>query len=414
MSQHHNRELENWIKQSANEYFSESGLEEKCKDFYDITGPEGRQRMTNIRQMQKDEPELYSDISDVPVTAKLYSSYGPRKMSETVVINLIKKNLVSKKNEKMNGASSRCIDTMIYFCQICDQKGYIENFPIKSLVNKTVDSKRGAYFVLDKLEKKGFIKVETICKNGLRNITVLHNDFSDRTKKYRYLNLNRECFNMNIQIPEDPRGYAKFKKTSLFAKKLMLYILFQCDATHSKYGYRGGSIKLAKQLGINNHKLILQYINEITPMCLNMRDVLFSNEKSSIYTYRSKETGSNDTIVCVKKNKLAAENGFIKTAPSALKYQIENIFARRDIEIENADMLKNKICDELSGLIIWNSVRFKKSPLQVEDIVKIFDHFICTLDKFMYEHIEIFNIFITEVVRRSCSAAPTNLAVAWK
>lgn len=411
-------ESDNWLKRQALFDFENGGLKEQ---FQERIGMDGNhpENISNIRRITEGESRYYENISDVPIEARAKASLGSRKMSSKIISKLTSRRLFSSKGDcDIQGASHACIDTMVYLCQINDNKGFIPNFAIKSLVGKTVTSSRGAYFVLELLEKKGFIKIDCYSKNGYRDITVLDNDFSDFKKSQRYLNLNRNCFNVGNINEDDTRGFVQFRKKSLYAKKLFLFLMFQYDAQSGKRGYRGSMKKLSKQLGLKNDALILGYVEELKPLCVDFK-ALLEGWDSNLHTYRSKKTGSNDTIISLRPDRCSAEPELLKNAPTCLKYQIENIFRQHDIPIVDRTYQspatstdRDIIVEELSGIVIWNGLQYKDTPICISDILKLLEDFICECDKFVYEHVKAFGIYIREFVRLSRHLIPSDYVMA--
>lgn len=377
----------------------------------------------HIKFNDSNNPKMeYESLDNVPLIVKTNSVLGSRKMSFAVVKKLVNRYLefTDEDGRKKKGASNDCIKTMVYFCQINDNHGYIPNFEIKSLVGKTVNSKRGAYSVLDLLERKRLIKIEkNTCKNGLRNITVLDNDFSNygKNKRVGYLNLNREFFNTESLLGSEDteQSYSKFCSLSLFAKKMLLYILYMYDSSGSgKNGYRKNIKKLSDILEIDNTNLIYDYVKELEPLFVTYKSLL-EGFKSDIYTYKSKSAGSDDVILTLRRNRCGASGTLIENAPTNLKYRIRNMFKMHGVEIRDyltdtvvgsADL--NLIANRLAGVVTWNSLRCMNSPVNINDLLDLLEKFICECEYFTYEHIQMFDIYAYEFVQLSRSILPPN------
>lgn len=393
---------ENWLKDLAAFDFENNGMKERFLDRLGRLASSDKDNLLNCRAMVKDETNHYEDISDVPISVRAGASLGSRKISSALLHKLVSRTLLNgEKAANALGASHACIDTMIYLCQICDNAGFISDFYITSLVSKTVASKRGAYFVLEILEKKGFIKVSCHhSKNGYRDIKILDNDFSNYRKDQRYLNLNRSYFNINSP------DFQLFRNKSLFAKKLLLYILFMYDAQGGKRGYRANTRRLAKQLGIQNESLIVSYADELKPLCEDFRSKL-EGWGSNLHTYKSKKTGSSDVIVSLRPDRCSAQPELLPKSPTHLKYLIETAFTSHGIPVVNHDhtcVSDDKFKDmveELSGVVVWNALKYKDTPITVSDIVELLEQFICDFEYFLYDQVQGFSIYIREFVRLS-------------
>ena len=229
---------------------------------------------------------------------------GSYKLSEYQLMRLISKG--------EHGASSFEIDTMLYLSQICDEKGVINRFRISELKHIIGCSLRECYYVLSNLEKKGLLSVSCENKNGYRKLLLTNNNFSGVTdyRKNRYLNVNR-CF-LNPFSPE----YCYYQKLSLFAKKLLLYILYQYS---TKRGYRFKFRQAAKALCIKNETLISQYLQEIKPLLID----------DELITYMSKESDGRKYDMCfIKQNStmLMPQSGLSAFQPSFVRHQLSRMF----------------------------------------------------------------------------------------
>lgn len=408
----------NWLKELAAEDFAEQRVSIAGRIGIDPDNVYSGSNNPNIRRLQPGEnPKLeYDNLDEIPTHVKAQASVGSRKMSAKVVTDLVRR-VITTKDASVNGASNDCIKTMIYFCQINDNKGCIPNFRIKSLVGKTVVSERGAYSVLKLLESKKLIKVECKCNNGLRDITVLNNDFTRFDKKMGYLNLNRSFFNCNIpsDVADDTYpGFSKFSALSLYAKRLLLYILLKYDASGG-HGYHRSIHKLSRDvLGIKNHNLIKDYIDELQPFFKHYKTLL-EGFQSDLYTYKSKVSGSTDVLLGMRPNRCKADASLIPAAPTALKYQIRNIFENHSIDIRDyatdtsgtsADL--HLIVEKLSAVITYNSLRCKNSPVTADDLIRLLEKFVCECKYFVYEHIKMFDIYIHEFVTLTTQLLPEN------
>lgn len=408
------KSFENWLIDLAREHFENNGLQQTFRDRLGMSAEHSDEIAVKIRAMLENEKNHYEDPSEVPTEIKAKASLGSRKISSALLQKLIDKRIFTSDHKDVRGVSHSCIDTIIYLCCICDTTGYIPNFKISSLVGVTCDSERGAYYALHKLEEKDIIKIDCYCKNGFRDITVLHNDFS-HYKKDRYLNLNRQFFNVN---DHSERGYNSFRSLSLYAKKLLLYLLFQYDAQGGKRGYRGDIKKLSSKLGLKNNLLIISYVEELKPLCQSYKSLL-EGWDSDIHTYKSKKTGSNDIIVSLRADRCNAEPNLLPNAPTCLKYRIESIFNIHSIPMVDMSTYKELDCDgkqliyeKLAGLITWNATRWRDTPITVTDILSLCEDFIVECQYFALEHVAAVKAYITEFVRLSRSIILPNHILA--
>jgi len=391
----------NWIKETAYNDFTEQHMSEILSE---------RLSYHSLRKLDTGEKSYYEDISDVPAAVKASASIGSYKMSYKLLHKLINKHIITGEGTSIYGASNSCICTIIYLCTLCDVTGLVEDFRILDLVGKTCSSERGAYYVLSKLEEKGIIRVECYCKNGYRDIHILDNDFSkyEHTKE-RYLNLNRSFFNVN---DTSEFGFNAFRGLSLFAKKLLLYTLFEYDAQRGRHGYRSYMYRLAGKLGIKTESLVKRYVDEISFMCpLSFMDKL-NGRSGPIYTHYSKKEGRRELVFEIRPHGIDVVDSLID-APTCLKHKISALLKDADVpvvfESENRGMMQavysddiyQKIISEIAGIVSWNSVAFKDSPIKTEDILAQFEKFLLHFTYFSTETIQLFRVYINEFMRLS-------------
>ena len=175
---------------------------------------------------------------------------GSYKLSETVI-----ERILSRQFDGSDSVSNYEILALIYFSQICDTKGVIEEYKVPDLAEIIGCSRRAAYYIVENLVIKGFIIQSKSSWAGYRKLTILNNDFSSADyKSVRYLNTNFSYFSR-----KDP-DYSEFKKLSLYAKKALLIILLKY---HSKYGYRVEIDTLRSYLGVSKKEKIMEYIHEL-------------------------------------------------------------------------------------------------------------------------------------------------------
>ena len=253
---------------------------------------------------------------------------GSYKLSEYQLMRLISKG--------EHGASSFEIDTMLYLSQICDEKGVINRFRISELKHIIGCSLRESYYILSNLEKKGFLSVSCHNKNGYRELTLVKNNFHGVTdyRKNRYLNVNR-CF-LNPLSPD----FRLYQNLSLFAKKLLLYILYQYS---SKRGFRFKFRQAAKALHIKNESLIACYLNELKPLLID----------DELISYMSKESdGKYDMCFIKQKSTLLTPNsGLSAFQPSYVRYQLQMMFDNiRKQDIPISDEEGNRITKDSTAL----------------------------------------------------------------
>lgn len=408
-----NKSFSSYVKEMAYQDFQDQDMDTEMKRRMGLLPNESIQGL--IRPLNKDESPYYDDISSVPSNVKAAASPGSYKMSHKLVHKLINRRLFGN-DESIQGASNCCINTVIYFCTICDNKGFIEDFCIKDLIGKTCGSERGAYYVLHKLEEKGFIRVDCYCKNGYRDITVLDNDFSSY-KKERYLNLNRQIFNVT---DTSQYGFCQFRELSLYAKKLLLLLLYEYDAQRGRTGYHSLQTRLARKLGLKNVKLIEEYAKEILPLCppsvkavkAIVSGKIASGNYNPLYFYKSKRADSQEKVLFLEPHAFDTSSELDAGAPSFLKYKVNSIFSRYNIPLVSEyydtthyDLLpkeeKEDIVNQITGCLLWNSIRYKDSPITVFDLLHQFERFIVQFLYFDHNLLKVFQAYIVEFARLS-------------
>lgn len=187
--------------------------------------------------------------------------YGCGKLNYRIVCRALKRTLTDINGNSCPGLSKYEILTLIYISQIADRTGFVTQYKTADLASVIGCSNRDVYFIISNLIKKGFITAtyyEDLNWSGIKNITLLNNDFS-KIKKYdkntRYMSSFFQFFNFT-----DSKSVQFLSGLSLYALKTLLYI-------SSNYNYRAGNRfsfrMLADELGIKNYKLILTYLKEL-------------------------------------------------------------------------------------------------------------------------------------------------------
>lgn len=188
---------------------------------------------------------------------KLTDIMGSYKISEKLMEKLISKNLETADGRTVPGVSSLELDAVIYFTTISDSSGRVEEYHPTDLADVLGCSIRATYGIIDNLVKKGIIRMEDTSFCGVKDITVLDNDFSNVTNytTSKYINTNKEFFNICNES-----FYSSYKELTLYAKRTLLIIL---DGYNMNYGYRVAVDTVKERLGIKNRRLVVSYINEL-------------------------------------------------------------------------------------------------------------------------------------------------------
>ena len=100
---------------------------------------------------------------------------GSYKLSETVI-----ERILSRQFDGSDSVSNYEILALIYFSQICDTKGVIEEYKVPDLAEIIGCSRRAAYYIVENLVIKGFIIQSKSSWAGYRKLTILNNDLAER------------------------------------------------------------------------------------------------------------------------------------------------------------------------------------------------------------------------------------------
>ena len=199
---------------------------------------------------------------------------GSYKLSEYVIERLIGRNIECSDESFCDSVSNYEILTILFFSQICNSFGVVEEFKISNLQDIIGCSRRSSYGIIQNLIRKNFIQIESSSWTGYYTIRILQNDFSDADyKSIRYLNTNFTYFN---PLHKD---YESFKGLSLYAKKSLLLILFNYQL---KYGYRVSLDGLMNYIGIQNKTKILKYVDELRDMFDKRLFVVYGSKKDRL------------------------------------------------------------------------------------------------------------------------------------
>jgi len=203
------------------------------------------------------------------------------KLNSKVVERMTARHVVGPDGSTYPGCSKLMIACMIHFSHICSTKGEIESIRLSSLELVLKCDKRSIYSCIDALIMRGFIKVETVDSfAGIKRITILNNDFSSVNYEsgVRYLNTNYPFFNYRSN-----EGYDKFLNLSLYAMRLLIYILYNYNAAT---GYRTSYDNLCAKLSIKKRFRIQRYLKEIESV---IGKDFFKTSKNEVkrYTYGS-------------------------------------------------------------------------------------------------------------------------------
>jgi hypothetical protein len=205
---------------------------------------------------------------------------GLYKLSEKTVMRLVSRSLTDKNGRHMPGASRYEIAAVIYLTHISDSNGYVTSIKATEIGDALSCSRRNAFILIKNLEKKGFIRILSKEHTGYMDLQLLENEYAD-VKDYsgkgtRYLNTNRYFFNQ-----ADP-SYAVFMNLSLYAMRLLLYLLFNYNKA---YGYHASYDALCHRLGIRSRSLVHKYLKELEPLLSSYLD--FNAESASGCFYKS-------------------------------------------------------------------------------------------------------------------------------
>lgn len=276
---------------------------------------------------------------------------GSYKLSETVI-----ERILSRQFDGSDSVSNYEILALIYFSQICDIKGVIEEYKVPDLAEIIGCSRRATYYIVENLVIKGFIIQSKSSWAGYRKLTILNNDFSSADyKSVRYLNTNFSYF-----ARKDP-DYSEFKKLSLYAKKALLIILLKY---HSKYGYRVEIDTLRSYLGVSKKEKIMEYIHELQAMF---------DERILIVSSNNKERIKNHNLRVVAKMPCFTPLSSIKEYQDCYtKFRIETLFKRSGITFNK--LFENEFDIWSSGIqqiysIYVNYASKGLSYSQIEEVV---------------------------------------------
>lgn len=204
-------------------------------------------------------PELLSLVDEIDYEGPTHR-YGSYKLAKSIIHRMMSKKLIIENDDTMitiNNVTSKEIDLLIFLCQICDQKGYIDELSYLEIKDYTNMCTKSIYNSLKGLKDKGYISYDA-ATYGYYNIQIIDNDFSDSSHdKKGYLNVNRDSFIKGTS------SYATFFKLSVFEKKVYLFILVNYSRT---YGYRAFIKSIGQMLGLKNKMLIESYLTSIIPL----------------------------------------------------------------------------------------------------------------------------------------------------
>lgn len=199
---------------------------------------------------------------------------GSYKLSEKVIKRLVGRNIECPNESFCVSISNYELLAVLFFSQICNSSGIVEEIKITSLAEIIGCSRRAAYSIINNLSQKGFISIESSSWTGYHTIRILDNDFKDADyKTTRYLNTNFTYFN---PLHKD---YEAFKKLSLYAKKSLLMILFNYQA---KYGYRVSLDNFMEYIGIYNKTKVMGYIDELRRMFDERLFIVYGSKKERL------------------------------------------------------------------------------------------------------------------------------------
>lgn len=189
------------------------------------------------------------------------SIQGCGKLKHNFISDLTKKERIISSGKTMPGASKYELLCVIYFSQIADKSGFIEQFAIRDLSDILCCSKREVYCLLNGLLKKEYITAKYYQNenwSGIKNIRLIGNDFS-QIKKYtgkdRYISAFYPVFDFS-----DKEMVKRLADLSLFALRLLLQLLCMYDKNH---GIRVSFQALMELLDVHDKKLIHSYLKEL-------------------------------------------------------------------------------------------------------------------------------------------------------
>lgn len=93
--------------------------------------------------------------------------------------------------------SKQEINFIVLVAQWQNEFGTIHNLHYKNIIDILKIVPKTYFHIINNLEKKGIISIEDSDTYGFRHITLLENDFSDKSYNKSYLNINREFFYTN-------------------------------------------------------------------------------------------------------------------------------------------------------------------------------------------------------------------------
>ena len=228
----------------------------------------------------------------------------------------LSKTIIDKINQSTRSISNNELLSVIYFTQICDISGYIDDFKISDLKDIIGCSRRAAYNIINNLVEKNFISISGSTWTGCRNITLLDNDFTNSTERYLNTNFTFLTFTHN--------DYVAFKELSLFAKKTLLIVLFNYQL---KYGYHVSIETLRKYIGVTTKTKVLKYVNELKNM-FDASLITVSGSKKQRIKYGMLYIQANVPVFC-------HESGIKDYQPCYIKRSYMNLFKNSNIEFDS-------------------------------------------------------------------------------
>lgn len=285
---------------------------------------------------------------------------GLYKLSSENVNKCIQRTLVDIHGNRVPGCSKNEIATLIYLTQIADQKGKIEAFKASMIMQAISCSKRDSFLIINNLQQKGFIQIENRTWTGYMDIRILNNDFS-QVKKYdknvRYLNTNRPYFDRT-----DFAFYNAFRNLSLYATKLLLYVL--C-AYNIDYGYHITYMSLTSVLSVKSRSLIHKYLEELQP-------ILGALSESSFYeSYPDLKKGFRYGRIKIpfRNTMFIANKGITEKQDSYYKRYWLSKFNDGTYEVDGHATSKESFASILFQIVLHYINEFKVTRTFVENVI---------------------------------------------
>ena len=278
-----------------------------------------------------------------------YDLNGSYKLSEEYILRLVS-------NEDINrsgfvGISNYELLAILHFSHICDSEGKIEDFKTLDLCEITGCSRRAAYHIMDNLSAKGFIEASGSDWYGRRNLFLTKNSFRNKQPgTYRYLNTNYTFF--NYRHPD----YKRFKKLSLNAKKLLIYLLFQYSP---KYGYRVSIDTLVSVINVQKKRLVLSYIYELSRM-FDKSFFILKGSRDLRLKYATLQLPSNNPFFTPRE-------GIRSNQDTHFHFQMRNFLMRHNISTRSLIHSSSDLNESIHSLYAL-TVRYLKEKLPYTEI----------------------------------------------